>query len=405
MFSEKWLERQQTTRRSDPLLYDQIPMASERAIHAMLREGTFLGPQTHPLAEAILGTEKIIEYYERTGEFYAGLFVYRVLSLRDIATNLPNVIGAAERLPKLMGEQWQSALYELLVACSQVDLGTVTMLSDVGSEKPVPDICINDKFYVECKAKVQYGKDVADFNKKFQNLAVDKIFAEVLKFKLGFFIEIEVHRDAGITEIPKVIRTMITDGIKRRSSVNWKIRITPYSGEVVDLPHPMQSHSAEFWRFMMGFNGWNDWHLIKSFGEFKMQKVSNMMVTAVKRPILICARSVALKDSTQRIWDTVKNAASKQLREHRPGAVRIHVLSNLYGTGSNTDPKKIKVDLDALAIRALEKFSRLEEVRFDIVSPPHPGELRVNYTSAGAARVSKDGQITSTMDRRGIALI
>jgi len=250
----------------------------------------------------------------------------------------------------------------------------------------MPDMIIDGSIFLECKAKTQYEEKVLDFIGRFKRLALDKIFQETAKIGDGVLIEIDVHNDAGITEIPGLLRTMFAGRLTKKSTDHVKINVTPYQSGPFDLPRPMKAHSAELWRWLMNFDGWREWHLVQPYGEFTVDKVSNMIVKSVRRPILICARSTALLKSTQNIRATIATACRRQLKNYRPGIVRVLVNAKLYGLGPNSDAATIRANLDTLSLDLLESYLRLAAVRFDIVTPPEFGGGLVHYTSAGAAR-------------------
>ncbi|MBY4804901.1 hypothetical protein [Burkholderia cepacia] len=403
LFDEQWLVEQAGKNSSDPLLYTEMPLASARGSARALREGIPQKDEMHPLAEAVIGTERILKYHDERGEFLCGVFAYRLLSLRDVALNLDNVKNMKDRLPRLTGDQWQSALYELLVASAQANSGKVELLDEVG--QAVPDMAIDGSIFIECKAKTQYEEKVSDFIGRFRRLALDKIFEEAAKIGDGLLIKIDVHDEAGITDIPHLLRSMFADKLTRRSTHRVKINVTPHPSGPFELPHPMKAHSAELWRWIMNFDEWRDWHFVLPFGELIVQNASNVMVTSVRRPILVCARSTALSKSVQNIRATVANACRRQLRDHQPGMVRVLVNSDLYGIGQNSNAATIKDALDELSMELLRTYTRLVGVRFDIVTPPDRGDLAVHYTSAGAVRQTVDKTFESIISTPGVLLL
>jgi hypothetical protein len=403
LFSDTWLDQQKLRKATDPLLYTEIPMASNAGVARALREGIPQTNEMHPLAEAVLGTERILAYFDRTGEFYSGIFAYRLLSLRDVATNLDAVISMRDRLPRLMGDQWLAALYELLVASSQARLGKVELIEETGER--VPDMVLDSAVFLECKAKTQYAEEVLNFISRFKRLALDKIFQEVAKIGDGLLIEIDVHNDAAITDLPHLLRAMFTNRLTRRSTVAARIKLTPYASGPFNLPHPMKVHSAELWLWLMNFTGWRDWHFVQPYGEFEIENVSNMIVKSVRRPVLVCVRSSAISRHAQNVRATIASACRRQLKNHQPGIVRVLVNSELYGIGPNSDAATIKTQLDSLSLELLDSYSRLVGVRFDIVTPPVRGDLQVHYTSAGAGRRSQIHDLEATLSAPGILLL
>jgi hypothetical protein len=401
LFPKNWFDSQSKRIPNDPLFYTRLPLLSEGQISHALRHGPSSKDTAHPLAEAILGAEKVVAYYDEHGEFFTGMFVYRLLSLRDIGANLHKIENAQERLPKLRTDEWRATLYELLVACSQATVGQVTLLPEAAY--PVPDMSIDASIYLECKAKIQHQEKVLNFVERVKRLALDGIFREAAKISDGLRIEIDVHDESAITSIPSLLRSMIAAKLTRKSSIHLKIKIKPYLCGPFELPQPMKVHSAELWRWLMDFNGWNEWHLVQPFGEFVLDNVSNVMVKSVRRPILVCVKSTKLSNSTQDIRSTVASACRRQLKNHQPGIVRVLVNSALYGIGPNAAPAEIKSILDALSLNLLSSYSRLAAVRFDIVTPPEPGSLQVHYVSAGAAKHANN--IDAMISTPGVLLL
>jgi hypothetical protein len=403
LFPEEWLEKQKRRKPTDPLLYTEIPMTSAGGAARVLREGLPQNDVVHPLAEAVLGAERVLAYYDERGEFFSGLFAYRLFSLRDVAINLDNIENMRERLPRLMGDQWLSTLYELLVASSQASLGSVELLGETG--QAVPDMAIDGSIFLECKAKTQYEEKVLDFIGRFKRLALDRIFQETAKIGDGLLIEIDVHDEAGITDIPGLLQNMFAKRLTRKSTVRVKIKVTPYQSGPFDLPHPMQAHSEELWRWLMNFDGWSEWHLVQPYGEFMVENASNWIVKSVRRPILVCARSTALSKSAQNIRNTVAAACRRQLKNYQPGIVRVLVNSELYGIGQNSKAEAIKADLDTLSHELLRNYSRLAAVRFDIVTPPKRGDLQAHYRTAGATRRTEGLNFEAIASAPGILLL
>ncbi|MDN7675815.1 hypothetical protein QZM22_25780 [Burkholderia oklahomensis] len=403
LFHEEWLNEQAQKSPLDPLLYTALPMMTGRGAARALREGLPQNGSIHPLAEAVLGTERVLAHYDSSGEFLAGTFVYRLLSLGDIAVNLDKVRNARERLARLMGDQWRSALYELLVASSQASLGYVELLNETGQS--IPDMAIDSVIFLECKAKTQYEGKVADFIGRFKRLALDKIFQETSKIGDGLLIEIDVHDESSIANIPNILRSMFSNRLTRKSTASAKIRITPYQPGPFDLPYPMKAHSAELWRWLMNFDGWRDWHLVQPYGEFIIDNASSVMTKSVRRPILICVKSTALLKTTQNVRTTIASACRLQLKNYQPGVARVLVNSELYGIGPNSNAETIKENLDALALNLLSQYSRLAAVRFDIVTPPNRGELQGHYASAGAVRPIEGHNLEAIAGAPGVFLM
>ncbi|MEX3926186.1 hypothetical protein AB4Y36_19455 [Paraburkholderia sp. BR10936] len=403
LFDDSWLVEQASRRPSDILLFTELPMLSAREAARALREGVPRAGLMHPLAEAVIGSEKVIEYYERTGSFLVGAFVYRLLSLRDVARHLDVVGNMSERLSRLTGDQWQAALYELLVACSQAQSGAVELLPE--GESAAPDMCVDRTVFVECKAKLQLDEKVAEFVGKFNRLARDKIFQEASKISNGLLIEIDIHDDAHLISLPGMLRSMFADRLKRKSTHYAKVKVTPYEPGPIDLPQNMSVHTARFWKWMMDFDGWRDWHVVSPFAEVQIANFSNLIATAVRRPVLVCVRSAALAHTEQNVRATVAAACRRQLREHQPGVVRVHVNSNLYGIGEKANVPMIQEALNQLSQSLLATYTRLVGVRFDIITPPDPGELMAQYTSAGAVRAEDSARFESIMSAPGVFLI
>lgn len=399
----KWLEAQKRKRPATPLLYENLPLASQGQVGRALREGLPQNDSMHPLAEAILGAEKVLAHFDAKGEFLADTFAFQVLSLSDVAQHLDDVKNMRGRLARLTGDQWRSTLYELLVASAQVHLGEVELLDETG--EAVPDIAVNGSIYLECKAKTQYEQKVIDFIGRVKRHALEGVFQEATKIGHGLLIEIDVHDEAGIARIPSLLRSMFAGGITRRSTVRERVKVVAFQPGPFYLPHPMQAHSAEFWRWLTGFDGWNEWHMVQPYAEFMIENVSNMITTNVRRPILVCVRSTALSKSTQNIRTTIANACRRQLKAHQPGIVRVLVNSRLHGIGPNADPATIKEKLDTLSIELLGDYSRLAAIRFDIVTPPNFGEHTVRYTSAGAARRIEGAHAEAIATSPGVALL
>jgi len=385
-----WLEKQKSRTPNDLLLTTSLRLFSPKQIDQILREGFHPRDQMHPMAEAVLGAQRVLEFEARTGNFLCDLFAYRLLALAEVAKNIKKIQRGKERLDRLLDEQWRPALYELLVACSQSTVGAVEMIAE--TVDPTPDMKLANSIYLECKARSEYEGNVRDFITRVQRLALDRIFSECRNIGDGLQIEIDVHNHSGIIEIPAMLRAMFSEKGTKKISAYITIKVVPYHPGPHRLPRPMKAFSSELWRWLMGFENWRDWHLVQPYGEFEIENYSNMITSVVKRPVLVCIRSIPLSKSVPNISTTVKKACG-QLKNHQPGIVRMLVRSDLYGIGQNAAPHKIKADLDAIAHDLLRQYSRLDGVRFDIVTPPLPGEMHGEYTFSAAARANSAAEI------------
>lgn len=402
LFPVDWLENQQQLNFVDFVLDPDVDILSMKGIARALREGVPSKNGMHPMAEAIFGTEEILKKRTENKFFIADKFIYRLISLRDVAIAKDKIKNIDERLPRLMSEQWLPSLYEFLVAASQAQIGNVRLLEE--SEQASPDMAINDNVYLECKAKIEYEEKVRIFRRTFNSIALDKIFQEISKYNIGALVEIEVLSTNGINEIPKTIDKMIKDGIRRKNKSTFRIKITPCDGEEIQLPKPMRTDSEELWKYLMNFDSWNEWHNTVHHMLSPLEEESKMLVRRLKRPILICYRLKELMDSTQNIKSTIKDACRRQLKNHNPGIVRVLINSELYGFGVKSNPENIKKELDRLSLELLENHTRLSGVRFDIVTPPARGRIKGGYTIAGGARASDDIDFDAITSAPGIFL-
>jgi hypothetical protein len=405
LFPVEWIETQKTKKFSDPLFCDGINLLPQAQINRALREGAIQKELMHPLAEAILGTEKILEYFDRTGTLHLGLFSYRLFSLRDVAVDIDKVQDARDKLPKLMEPAWKSYLYELLVACAFLKTSFVEMLGE--KDTPTPDMKIDNVFFLECKAKTAQEESVSRFRALFMRNVLDKIFQEAAKIGDSLLIKIDVHDHGSIEQIPEALRTMFSNKLTRKSTPRFKINIKPFNPGPFSLPNPMKVFGVELWRWYMNFDEWRDWHLIQPYGEFTFERYSNYLVSDVRRPILVCVRSTALTTATQNVWKTISEACRRQLKNHNPGAIRVLVSSDLYGIGANADPNSIKIKLDQLSLKLMKNYSRLDGIRFDIVAPPPFGDSTqdVGYCSTCRTRVGALVDFSPLENSSGIILI
>lgn len=205
-----------------------------------------------------------------------------------------------------------------------------------------------------------------------------------------------MHVASVLVELPKIIEQMISRGIRQRVTREVVISITPYDPATVEFPRPVPMYSVEAWQWMMNFSGWRDWHYVLPGGEFLSANRSNLIATAVRRPVLICLRYTPKVSSTQNVRQTIKDACRRQLKKYNPGIVRVLVNTHLYGIGSQSDPDVVVADLEKLGQDLLREYSRLIAVRFDIVTPPDPGHLNASHRTL-AVSTDRDPKFTESI--------
>ncbi|MBI4634479.1 MAG: hypothetical protein HY742_11370 [Deltaproteobacteria bacterium] len=114
----------------------------------------------------------------------------------------------------------------------------------------------------------------------------------------------------------------------------------------------------------------NNWHEVHPAGNFHYIKGSPLIATAVESPIILCLRSTRLTDRSQNIRQTIKDACRNQFKKYIPGVLHIHVNTRLYGIGDRALLESIIADLSKDASFAMNEYSRVSAILFDIVTPP-----------------------------------
>jgi len=118
LFNGQWLTNQ---RRIPP--NSHLTQGVGRAIptwgqidHAI--KHSLAGRRMHPLAEALIASETALAEFSKTGAWFENPIFYRVISLGQIASHCSFITGIEPRVARLIGTDWKSTLYGLLVACS-----------------------------------------------------------------------------------------------------------------------------------------------------------------------------------------------------------------------------------------------------------------------------------------------
>jgi len=377
ILDDQWLVREHKKEPQDFILGHRLMLKSPRQITQTIREGK--SNEMHPLAEAVLIGEEVVGHYRRNGNLVGSSALYRLCALRDVVRRKDSINNIESRLPRLQGEQWKSALYELLTAAAYSEHTRVSLIEEGVSAVPDLEVQLTPVAFVECKAKLQREDVVERFTWRCRREALGAIRSYLVQVDSGFIIRIEVKENETIPKLPQIIQQMVTQGIEQKRTLGAAIFITPVESRPRVLPRPMPVHSAELWEWMVGFKEWREWHEIHTSGDFKMQNLSNFIATEVQRPVLICYRSSGLAHGVQNIRQTLKDACRNQFKKHSPGILHVLVNTDLYGIGSNVTPARIAEDLKKDALSVLREYSRLSAVLFDVVTPPPPGSLRCNH--------------------------
>ena len=379
LFEQSWLDQQWKLEPSDPILNHLRPPRAPKQIGNAIRDGISGG--MHPLAEAILVGIEAVKQFEQTGKIVGSMALYRVVSLGQIATRCSGIANIADRVQRLTANNWRATLYELLTAIAYAAHHHVTVIPE--EDDPKPDLHVDlpvAPIHVECKAKLQYEEAVVDFVRQLRRDALQKISRYLAQVDAGFVIKIEVSDHAATSQLPQTIEQMVSQGKKHLDIRGASVNIVPYDPTPHTLPERMSFYSAQLWEHLFQFGEWRDWHYILPSGNCQVQNLSNLIVTAVERPCLVCVRSTALRDSAQDIRQTLKGACRRQLRGCKPAVIHMLVNTQLYAIGDRCRRASVEGDLTTIGEDVLRQYSRLSAIVYDLVDPPSPGSLHIGYS-------------------------
>jgi len=381
LLDHHWLKAQHRLPPSDPLLAHLKPTFTKPELIHGIRHGVIEG--MHPLAEAVLVGQAILEQYKRTGDLRGSELLYLLASLRDVQKAKARINNIENRIPRIQGPDWKSTLYELLVAASYTEQNSVVhLLAEGTSHTPDLQLIFQPMIFAECKAKLKHEGEIIDFIESWRRNALGRIAQYLSKVEAGFLIRISINADSAIPKIPLAIEEMVAAAEYCKVLPAAQIHIEPFESTEVCPPKPMSSMSAEFWEWAMGFTEWKEWHYVLPGGHFQFTNLSNFVVNKVTRPVLICVRADHLADNTQNIYAALKYACDKQFKDHKPGIVHVLINRNLFGLGSKGEPTYIRKVLTSETSRLFRNYSRVWKVLYDIVTPPQWGKY-----AAGAHRL------------------
>lgn len=372
ILDSKWLEIQHRLEPSDPLLFYIKPTVTPRfAIHGIRHR---LENEMHPIAEAVLVGQAVIEQYKKDKRICGSNLIYLLISIRDIVKEKDRIPNIEEQIFRLQGRDWKAVLYELLTAVSYIDGTRVQFILEANSPTPDLELLRKPPIYVECKAKLQYETDISNFIGKWRREALGNIAAFLSKVDGGFLVKIRLKGEAVIPKVPMIIKEMVTTGQENRIVPEGQIDIVPFESNEVSPSVPMSFMSEDFWEWALGFKEWKDWHYILPGGDVQFSNRSNMIVKKIKRPVLICVRAENLVDNTQKILPTLKNTCKRQFKSYKPGIIHILINTNLFGLGEKSNINYIQQCLNKSAKEIFRNYSRIWKIVYDIVTPPALGK-------------------------------
>lgn len=374
----KWLTAQHKLSPRDPLLLHLKPEASPKFIIHCIRHG--LPNEMHPLAEAVLVGKEIVAQYKQDGRFLGSNLLYLLKALADIVKAKSRIENLEERLSRLMGEGWKPTLYELLVAAAYSKAALVKVIQEGDSHAPDLEVRMDPPIFVECKAKLKYEESITEFLNRWSREALGHIVAHLRKVDAGFIVRIRVTTNISLAEIPRIVEDMVAQGERSKSIRHGHIDIELFESSEVSLPEAMSVISEDFWRWVLQFTEWREWHDVQPGGMFQLTNLSNAIAHKVKRPLLICIRRDDLADNTQRVYSTLKFACEKQFKSHTPGIIHMAVNTDLFGLGDKGEPVNVRRILTAETEKLFRNYTRIYKVIYDIVSPPPPGKYNAKYS-------------------------
>lgn len=191
VLNAKWLETQHRLEPSDSLLHHLKSSVSAQFLIHGIRHG--LPHEMHPIAEAVLVGQAIVDQYRKNKYLCGSNLVYLLASIRDIVKARHQILGFEDRIPRLQGSDWKATLYELLTAASYVETVKVQVLPEGASHIPDLELHFDPRLYAECKIKPKYEDDVVNFVEYWRRNALGHIAEYLKKVDAGFLVQIKVN--------------------------------------------------------------------------------------------------------------------------------------------------------------------------------------------------------------------
>lgn len=372
ILDSNWLNAQHKLQPADPLLLHLTPIVSPNFQIDKIRHG--FAHQMHPIAEAVLVGQEIVAQFKRNRTLCGSTLLFLLASIRDVSRVKHLLQNIDEKIKQLQGPDWKSILYELLIAASHANKVNVSFVPERSSPTPDIKLSYNPNIFAECKGKLKYEDKIFHFIEKFRRSALGHIAQYLKEVNGGFLVRISLNTDTIFSQIPSYVREMITKGIHSKSFQEGLIKIEPFDPNEVVPPKPMSFMSEEFWDWAMGFKEWNEWHYILPGGEAQFSNLSNVIVSKVRRPILICLKANHLADNIQDIYSALKYACSKQFKVFQPGIVYMLINTNTFGLGDKCKMNYIEKALEQVSEKLFTNYSRIWKVSYDLVTPPPQGK-------------------------------
>ncbi|MSP39325.1 MAG: hypothetical protein EXR70_12615 [Deltaproteobacteria bacterium] len=326
------------------------------------------GKTMHPLAESIFASESALAEFSKTGVWFEDRVFYQVISLAHVASFSSLIPGAAPRLAKLIGTEWRSALYELLVACSYRSETLTEFIKETNS--PTPDIRLmtNPNLFVECKGRQKYEEIIEGFIRTWRRESLARIDQVLRKYHGSFLVRITLlsPQDATVyqKEIPEAISTMIESGLREHDATNrYSIAIEPWAEQIILFPRPV-THKEVF--DFLPFDEWDEWHYILPYGHLKPLASDTRMFEGIRQWRLICVRADYLKDNRVSLLATLKDLCKRQFREYQPGIVHMATNSVQFGLGRFRRPETIVEILKSDFEVMFRNYDRIWKIIIDV---------------------------------------
>lgn len=400
LFPSSWLKRQwRKTTQDILLLTHERAVSREYVIDCVSRDihrGTI-----HPLAEAVLVAEEIKRQYEKDGRVCKSNALYKLFALAKVGNARSKIAGIENRVDRLKIDDWRGVLYEMLVAAEYSEFCEVRIVEE--GTKPAPDLELRLKsgqlIYVECKAKHQFDEAMSSFVKEWRNKALGEISSIISKFQDAFVVRVSVKSNSAIERVPDNVYDMVIKGKKDRTIKDARIHIDCFQADEqgVRVPRDMSMLSQEFWKWVVCFDEWQDWHYILPGGEYKFKNLSNAIVSRVKRPTLICIRAEHIVDERKDVLTSLKDACRRQLRDYEPGIVRILLPMWAFGGRQQTNAA-INQFVQSVSAQIFGDYSRLVRIVYDVVRPPFlldkPVQISMKTADRNDSNIAKDVPIT-----------
>ena len=271
-------------------------------------------------------------------------------------------------MARLIGTDWKSTLYELLVACSYHPETPSEFVKETNVPTPDLRLMTNPNSFVECKGRLKYEENIEEFTHNWRRESLAQIDQILRKYQGSFIVRVNIlsphETNVYRKEIPATINSMIEGGRREHGITNrYFIAIEPWAEQTILFPRPVTD--KEILNFLP-FDEWDEWHYILPYGHLKLSHLDSRLFEGIRQWRLVCVRADYLKDNRVRLLGTLKDLCKRQFREHQPGIVHLAINNTLFGLGQFRRPETVVEILRSDFEILFRNYDRIWKIIIDV---------------------------------------